>query len=133
MRLRVIICFVFICTATSWAQEKALPSDDNNIVRAVDALNNGDGRVAFSYISKALKENPENGRAFYWLAYLDLWSNNQSGALTNVNKSLKYLSSKEKEYKSFAYELRSQIYLALEDTVRALRDLDKAIDIKPSA
>lgn len=132
MRLRVIICFVLICTATSWAQKKALPSDDNNIVRAVEALNNGDGRVAFSYISKALNENPENGRAFYWLAYLDLGSNNQSGALTNVNKSLKYLSSKEKEYKSFAYELRSQIYLALEDTVRALRDLDEAIDIKPS-
>lgn len=52
-------------------------------------------------------------------------------ALTAADMAIKLLPKKDAEYVIFAYSTRAEVYLNLEDTVKAITDLTTAIKIKP--
>ena len=52
-------------------------------------------------------------------------------ALTATDMAIKLLPKKDADYVIFAYSTRANVYLNLEDTVKAIDDLSKAIKIKP--
>ena len=54
-------------------------------------------------------------------------------ALTAANTAIKKLPSKDKEFKAFAYGVRGNVFLKLEDTIQAVKDYTQAIALTPES
>lgn len=102
-----------------------------NVQRGRELLIEKNEAEAFEAFSREIKENPKNGYAYTWLAYI-LEENNEHGrALELLNKAIKLLPKKDVEYQSFVLNNRANVLIALDDTIGALKDINKAISINP--
>lgn len=102
-----------------------------NYLRSVEAIENDNIEEAKTYLDKELSENPKNGYAHFMFAIIHGNNEDYGPALTSINKAVKYIPKKDTEYTLLVYQIRSKIYLQLEDTVKALDDLNTAIKIDP--
>lgn len=102
-----------------------------NFRKGVEAYQNKDFQGAMESLNKELEENPKNGYAFSWIASIRHMYEDYGRALTSANQAIKYLPKKDLDYVVFAYSIRSQVYLALEDTVKALEDLGQIVKLQP--
>lgn len=98
--------------------------------RAYEALTErGDEKEAVEYFKKDLTNNPKNGYSWYWMAVL-YYSHDQYGdALTSANSALDNIPSSDHAFVSFANSLLCDIYLHLEDTIKALERINKAVKL----
>lgn len=103
-----------------------------NMVRANDALESNDLPEAMKYFKAELSDNPKNGYAYVWMASLYHYYNEYGNALAAADKSLQYISKKDKEYLAFAHRVRADIYNSLEDYKKALEDYNAAVKATPS-
>lgn len=101
-----------------------------NYLRGVESVQKENTEEALEFFNKDIEENPKNGYSFSWIAMLRLHKKEYGKALNAVNMAIKYLPKKDPEYVIFAYSTRADIYLNLEDTVKALADYDMAIRAK---
>ena len=101
-----------------------------NYLRGVESVQKENTEEALEFFNKDIEENPKNGYSFSWIAMLRLHKKEYGKALTAVNMAIKYLPKKDPEYVIFAYSTRADVYLNLEDTVKALADYDMAIKVK---
>lgn len=132
MKRMILLFVVAMVTATTvWADKKVKRPETYNYQRAREAIDNEEYDEALEYLQKELQENPKNGYAYNWVAYIYASRDEDGKALENVNKALKYLPAKDKELTGFAHGLRAGIYLALNDTQRGLDDLGQAIRLCP--
>ena len=130
MRLYLFSLMFLLWNVTVVAQSVKRP-ETYNFLRGIEAVENEKVDEAIEYFNKDIQENPKNGYSFSWLAYIR-WSQNEYGmALTAADMALKTLPKKDGEYMSFAYSTRAKIYLALEDTTKALNDCSAAIKADP--
>ena len=102
-----------------------------NYMRGVEAVQNENTQEALEYFNKDIQENPKNGYSFSWIAMLRAHGEEYGRALTAADMAIKLLPKKDAEYVVFAYSTRADIYLHLEDTIKAVTDLATAIKIKP--
>lgn len=130
MRAKIILCLMFLCTTSVWAQKMKRP-DSYNYNRGVEAIQSNNAEEALEYLNKEIGEYPDNGYAYSWIALVRNHLEEYGKALTAANMAIKKIPSKDKEYVSFAYSTRATIYLNLEDTVRAIKDCSQAISATP--
>lgn len=130
MRSKIILCLVFLCTTSVWAQKVKRP-DSYNYNRGIEAIQNNNAEEALEYLNKELGEYPDNGYAYFGIALVRNYLEEYGKALTAANIAIKKIPSKDKEYVSFAYATRATIYLNLEDTVHAIKDCSQAISAMP--
>lgn len=130
MRAKIILCLMFLCTTSVWAQKVKRP-DSYNYNRGVEAIQNNNAEESLEYLNKEIGENPDNGYAYSWIALVRNHLEEYGKALTAANMAIKKTPSKDKEYVSFAYATRAAIYLNLEDTVHAIKDYSQAISATP--
>lgn len=125
-----ILSILVLCSSVMLADNIKRP-DSYNYSRGVEAINNNNAEEALDYLNKEINEHPDNGYAFAWIALVRNYNEEFGRALTAANVAVKKIPSKDKEYKAFAYGTRAQVYLNLEDTIRALKDYSQAINIVP--
>ncbi len=105
--------------------------DSYNYTRGVEAIQNSNADEALEYLTKEVKEHPDNGYAYMWISAVKKYKEEYGAALSAVNTSLKKIPSKDKEYRAYAVALRATVYLCLEDTTNALKDYAQAISLQP--
>lgn len=127
---QILFSILLIWSSVIYAGDIKRP-DSYNYTRGVEALNNGDVDEALEYMNKEVKDHPDNGYAFAVIAHLRLYTEEYGRALTASNIAVKKVPAKDKEYKSFAYHTRADIYLNLGDTIQALKDFSQAISFTP--
>ncbi len=84
---------------------------------------------ALEYFNKDINENPKSYGSYIFIAGIRLANEEYGKALAACDAGLKYAPKKDKPSRALLLGLRTQTYLALNDTVRALDDLSNAIKL----
>lgn len=126
----LMLVLVSICSIATAQDKKTNRPTFYNYLRGVESVQKENPEEALEFFNKDIEENPKNGYSFSWIAMLRLHKKEYGKALNAVNMAIKYLPKKDPEYVIFAYSTRADIYLNLEDTVKALADYDMAIRAK---
>jgi len=129
-KIGTLIISTIVATFTM-AQDKFERPESYNYLRGIEAMQEEKLGEAIGYFNKVIEEEPKNGYAFSWIAYIKIQQNKLGDALNASNKSLKNLPKDDIEYVYFAYETRGKIYLELGDTLKSLNDYTSAININP--
>ena len=127
---------LFVLSVMTWsimwvnAQSVKRP-ESYNYQRGLEAMQDEKRQEALDFFNTDLKENPQNGYSYSWIAMLRGQNEEYGRALTAADLAIKYLPRKDAEYVIFAYTTRAGVYLHLGDTVKAMTDYDMAIKVKP--
>ena len=105
--------------------------EDNNVLRGFRLMQNDDV-LALMLFETALEKNPRNGYAHFFIGLIRLNNDDNSSALSAMNRALKYLPKKNKEMLALAHSKRALVHLALADTTAALTDIGTAIRLAPN-
>ncbi len=97
--------------------------------RAIEEYRNGNTASAIEWFDKEIKEHPNNGYAFLYLATLRYELDEYGKALTTINSAIDKLPKKDKEIGAAALGYKGDIMLALRDTVGALANYSDAIKL----
>lgn len=98
-----------------------------NYTMGKEAFDKGDYETAKDYLSKEIDENAKNAKAYSLRAIIHNYNGDKSDALGDLNKSIKYCSSKEKDILAFLLNMRGNIYFDSKDYEKALDDYSMAI------
>ena len=123
------IVFALLSIAT-YSQSDKRP-DSYNYNRAMEAIDKQDTQEALEYLKKEINENPKNGYAYSWLAYIYDYQGENGFALSAADKAVQYLPKKDIEYVTFALRTRASVYQKLEEYDKALADYARAIKGDP--
>lgn len=126
----ILLSLSIACSSILYADNIKRP-DSYNYTRGIEAIQNNNAEEALKYLNQEISEHPENGYAFAWVALVRVSTEEFGRALTASNIAIKKIPSKDKEYKSFAYSTRAQVFLNINDTVNALKDYAQAIALTP--
>lgn len=77
----------------TFAQNVKRP-DSYNYTRGVEAVQSNNFEEALEYLNKELEENPNNGYALVWIAYVHGNQEEYGRALTAVDKAFKNIPKK---------------------------------------
>lgn len=125
MRKYLIVAMLFCCSI-AFAQNVKRP-DTYNYNRGVEAIQNNNTEEALEYLNKELNDNPDNGYALAWIALVRNYQEEYGRALTAVDLAIKHIPKKDKQYRAFAYIIRAEVYVRLDENEKALADLSSAI------
>ena len=125
---QLFVLFLTLFSVNMMAQQRP---ESYNYQRGLEAMQNEKIEESLDYFDKEVKENPKNGYAYSWIALLRNQQEEYGRALSAADLAVKYLPKKDAEYVVFAYATRADIYLHLEDTVKALTDYSYAIKNYP--
>ena len=126
----ILLSILIACSSALYADNIKRP-DSYNYTRGIEAIQNNNTEEALKYLNQEISDHPENGYAFAWVALVRVSTEEFGRALTASNIAIKKIPSKDKEYKSFAYSTRAQVFLNINDTVNALKDYAQAIALTP--
>lgn len=127
--LTLILSLVMINGAM--AQKSKQFMESNYFKQGYEILDSGgDQKEALNYFMKEIGVHPQNGYAHYYISGLYLNAEMYGDALTYANKSVEYLK-KEKDWITYAYRQRADIYLKLGNEVAALNDFQLALKADP--
>lgn len=133
MKLKYFFLSISIfCSICALAQSNVKRPDSYNYNRGLEELRNENNEEALNYFNKELQDNPKNGYALSWIAMIRHSQEEYGRALTAVDLALKNLPKKDTEFVAASYSIRAGVYLALEDTVKALNDFASAIKACPT-
>lgn len=124
----LVILFFGVCQVNA---QKVDRPETFNYLRGHEALQENKIEEALEYFNKDIKDNPKNGYSFAWIATIRERMEEYGRALTAADMAIKYLPKKDVDYVAFAYSIRANVYLHLEDTVKALADFTAAVRLKP--
>ena len=125
--LLILFSTSIICLDSS-AQKKEDLLNTYNYKRAIELANEHNYDEALKYFQMEIKDHKNNGYAYAMIANLQYNQDSHGDALNNIELALKNLNKKD-EYYGFALGLRSDIYLALGDKVKAEADLDTYVKL----
>ena len=114
----------------TFAQNVKRP-DSYNYTRGVEAVQSNNFEEALEYLNKELEENPENGYALVWIAYVHGNQEEYGRALTAVDKAFKNIPKKDKEYRTFVFLTRAEIYRQLGQGDLAIKDCNSLLKEQP--
>lgn len=128
MKKQLLLFVLLLAGISMTAQNRP---ESYNYKRGVEAVQNEKVDEALDFFYKDLQENAKNGYSYSWIAYIHNYNEEYGKALNAANQALKNLPKKDKEYVAFAYATRGDIYLHLEDTIKAIEDYTSAIKVDP--
>lgn len=134
-RVIIVLFLLMLVSSPSFAQSKNSKKDFNTyyVTKAEEEVAKHNFNNALELVEMELKSNPTNHRAHYIFSVCQINLHNISAALSSINKSLEYLNKKDDSFRYAEYlAWRGEVYSVLGDTVRALNDLSKSIDISPN-
>lgn len=105
--------------------------DSYNYTRGVEAVQSNNFEEALEYLNKELEENPDNGYALVWIAYVRSYQEEYGRALTAVDKAFKNIPKKDKEYRTFVFLTRAEIYRQLGQGDLAIKDCNSLLKEQP--
>ena len=127
---RFLILAMLFCCSIAFAQHVKRP-DTYNYNRGVEAIQNNNAEEALEYLNKELEDNPNNGYALAWIATVRKYQEEYGRALTAVDLAIKYIPKKDKQYRAFAYIVRAEVYIGLDEKDKALADFTSAVRETP--
>lgn len=116
----------------AYSQNSIKRPDTYNYNRGLEELRNENYDDALIYLNKEVENDPKNGYAYSWIAMIRLTQEEYGRALTSADLALKNLPKKDSEFIAATYNIRAGVYLALEDTIKALNDYASAIKACPT-
>ena len=136
MKKLILLMALFAISTGIYAQEeqeKEVPKKFNtyNYRRALECIDEYEYTKAMEFLETEVKENPKNGYAYNLLSLVKYVDDETDEALEAINKAIKLIPKKDTEKMAECYDIRSHIYLEMEDTLKALDDLASAIKLKP--
>ncbi len=126
----LLTCVIALGCHNTFAKDIKRP-DSYNYTRGVEAASERHYEEALEYLNKELKDNPENGYAYAWIAAINTRNEDYGKALTAANMAIKLISKKDKDYCAFTHITRADIYYNIDKTENALSDLDIAAKYTP--
>lgn len=123
---KIILVICLLTVSDTFAQTNVKRPDTYNYQLGIEAYKEGRYRDSFDYFEKELAQNPKNGYAMLWEAYIYHANKMYGQALANTEKCLKYLPSKDKEFIATAYGMMGDLHLLVGDTIQAISDYDRA-------
>ena len=128
MKIRYIICIVALCVThmVSSAKSEVKQPDSYAYTRGVEAFNEGKNQDAFDWFTKELQDHPDNGYAYVYVSGIYDANDEYGKALSAIDNALKRIPKKDKDWRAISLGFRSGIYLSLQDTIKAIQDLDAA-------
>lgn len=130
---RIVFLIAFL-GMMSWAFGKpAKRPETPNYKKGIEYLEQKDYSNAFESFYKDAKENPKSGYSHYWMGYILARYNEYGKALNMMGDALKYIPSADAPFIESIYNTRSYIYLQMEDTTKALEDLNIGIKKCPNS
>ena len=114
-------------TSTVMAQDGIKRPDSYYYQSGVDAYDKKDYSKSLDFFDKELQNNPKNGYAHLLEAYIHEGNEQYGNAMSSVNKAIKYIPKKDKQWVGMSYGLRASVLAELGDTAKALSDYDHAI------
>lgn len=114
----------------TFAQNVKRP-DSYNYNRGVEAVQSNNFEEALKYLNKELEENPDNGYALVWIAYVHGNQEEYGRALTAVDKAFKNIPKKDKEYRTFVFLTHAEIYRQLGQSDLAIKDCNSLLKEQP--
>lgn len=120
-----------ICCSLTMSAKPVKHPDSYAYTRALEAIDQEKYDEAFGWLSREIRENPDNGYAYARISGIYYQLNEYGKALSALNEALKKLPKKDKESIANTYLNRCSVYLAMEDTVSGLHDVDAAIKLDP--
>ena len=125
----IVIC---ILLGTSlFSQQYNKYSSSYNFKKAMEFLENEDSESALGAFKDEVKEHKDNGYAYLFIASIQQNNENFGEALSAIEYAIKYIPKKDKEYKSLSLYKRAGIYVALNESDKALKDFTSAIALCP--
>lgn len=118
--LLIGVLSVFPCNAQSY-----------NFQQALDAFNEKDYDKALDYFSREIKDNPKDAVTYFYRATIYDSRDQNAAALSDINNSIKYFTTKDKVLLSGAFCLRGNIYLKIENYEKTFNDYEAAIKLVP--
>lgn len=128
---KILLPLLLAVTVGAAAQDTKGRPTSYNYLRGVDAIQQQNYEEAFDYFNKDIQENPKSGYSYSWASMIRHKLGQYGSALTAADMALKLLPKKDSEYVAFVYATRSDIYLALGDTAKAMSDLNTAVKTLP--
>lgn len=131
MKTRIITTIIALLLGLQvYAQDVKRP-DTYYYNRGIECLREGKESDAYDYFENEVRDNPKNGYAHTWMAYI-LYNNELYGdALASLEKAEKNVPRKDKEFVGYVLSLRGDVYYALEESDKALECYGKAIKTSP--
>jgi tetratricopeptide (TPR) repeat protein len=129
--LAILLTLTLTMTLALAGPKKTTDLDAYNLEMGIEALRNEQVEEALSLFEGVIENDSTNGYAHLWLALGLSTKDDVDGTSAAINKALKYLPKKEKNYQSTAYRLRARVNLVQEDTIAALKDYAMAIMCTP--
>ena len=126
MKKLIAIAIGMAMTLHAVAQENIKRPDSYNYQSGVDAYNEGDFKKSMDFFSRELQQNPKNGYAMLWQAYIYRQYDMHGDAMSCVNGALKNIPKKDKQWNGIALAFRGRLQALLGDTIKALEDYELA-------
>lgn len=131
MKHLLSIIFLIMLLACNINVQEVKHPNSYNYKRGVEALQNNNMEKALKYLNKELEEDANNGYALFWIAVIRNYREEYGKALIAANRAIKHIPHKDLEYRSYAYIVRGDIHISLEENDRALADYSAAINTNP--
>lgn len=131
VKIIIITIVTMLATVDVFAQDNIKRPDSYNYMRGLEAMDAEKYGDAIDYFNKEIQEHPQNGYAYYNISYIRCLYEEYGMALSAAEKAIQNLPKKDKVWVSAAYQNRAKVYLALEDTLKAIEDYSTAIKRDP--
>lgn len=132
---KIILSFAIAVTGVVavFAQDNIKRPDSYNYQSGIDAYYQEDYQKSMDFFDKELEQNPKNGYAMLWEAYIYDKYEKYGQAMSSVNQALKFIPKKDKEWVAMSYGLRASVQCELGDSIKALNDYDQAFKVYPKS
>ena len=132
MKIRTILFAIALMAGVANVGAKEVKQPDSYAyTRGMECLNEQKFEDAMDWMQKEISDHPDNGYAYLIISTIHAANDQNGSALSAINNAIKKIPSKDKEWSSTAMKIRAGIYLAMQDTVKALDDLAKGLKIQP--
>ncbi len=127
MRNIFILAVLLVCGTMAVEAKDIKRPDSYNYNRGVEAFYKHDMDEALKYLNKEVKDNPNNGYAYSWIADIEHTRKEYGRAVTAADKAVKLIPKKDREYRVYALRTRGDIYRELEQEELAIQDFSQLI------
>ena len=131
MRKIIVLLLGFLSLSDAIFAQNVKRPDTYNYNRGLEAIQNNNTAEALEYLNKELKENPDNGYALALIATIRNYQEEYGRALTAADLAIKNIPKKDNPYRAFAYIVRAEVYVRLNEIEKALADFSSAIKETP--
>lgn len=132
MKRYVFILIILILGSSDMLAKGFKEPESYSYLRGKEAFEDNNLQDALNWFEKEIKEHPDNGCAYVYMAIIRSDNEEYGKAFSAVNQAIKYLPAKDKYWTATALGVRAAINLAMTDTVAALQDYASAIKADPT-